>query len=45
MPPPAQHEQEDQAKLEWLRGAVGAAIDSIQRGEGIEFESMDSIAR
>src|SRR5260370_35888180 len=39
-----QREQEDQAKLEWLRGAAGAAIDSIERGDGIEFETMDDLA-
>ena len=39
-----QREQEDKAKLEWLRGAVKEATDSIDRGEGIEFESMDDLA-
>ena len=38
-----QREQEDKAKLEWLRGAVREATDSIDRGEGIEFESMDDL--
>jgi antitoxin ParD1/3/4 len=36
-----QREQEDKAKLEWLRAAAKEAFDSIERGEGIEFESMD----
>ena len=36
-----QREHEDRAKLEWLRGAVKEASDSIDRGEGIEFETMD----
>ena len=39
-----QREQEDKAKLEWLRGAVKEATDSIDRGEGIEFETMDDLA-
>ena len=39
-----QREQEDQAKLEWLRGAVKEATDSIDCGEGIEFETMDDLA-
>lgn len=36
-------EHEDRAKLEWLRGAVKEASDSLERGEGIEFESMDDL--
>lgn len=39
-----QREQEDKAKLEWLRGAVKEATDSIGRGEGVEFETMDDLA-
>jgi antitoxin ParD1/3/4 len=39
-----QREQEDEAKLEWLRGAVKEGMDSIERGEGIEFETMDDLA-
>ncbi len=39
-----QREQQDQAKLEWLRGSVKEATDSIGRGEGIEFETMDDLA-
>ena len=39
-----QREQEDQARLEWLRGAVKEATDSVGRGEGIEFETMDDLA-
>jgi antitoxin ParD1/3/4 len=38
-----QREQEDKAKLEWLRGAANEGFDSIDRGEGIEFESMDDL--
>ena len=37
-------EQQDQAKLEWLRRSVKEATDSIDRGEGIEFETMDDLA-
>ncbi len=39
-----QRELEDQAKLEWLRAAAKEATDSIERGEGIEFETMDDLA-
>ena len=39
-----QREQQDKAKIEWLRGAAKEATDSIDRGEGIEFESMDDLA-
>jgi len=39
-----QREQEDKAKLEWLRAAAKEATDSIERGEGIEFETMDHLA-
>ena len=39
-----QREQEDKAKIEWLRGAVRQATDSIDRGEGIEFETMGDLA-
>ena len=34
-----QREQEDRAKLEWLRGAVKEATDSIDRGD---FEALNS---
>jgi antitoxin ParD1/3/4 len=36
-----QREQEDQAKIEWLRAAAKEGFDQLDRGEGIEFESMD----
>jgi|SRR5579872_1248806 len=39
-----QREQENKAKLEWMRGAVKEATESIGRGEGIEFETMDERA-
>ena len=38
-----QREQENKAKLEWLRAAAKEGFDSIDRGEGIEFESMDDL--
>jgi antitoxin ParD1/3/4 len=39
-----QREQEDRAKLEWLRAAAKEAFDQLDRGEGIEFESMNDLA-
>ena len=39
-----QRQAEDQAKLEWLRGAVQESIDSLDRGEGEMFDSMDDLA-
>lgn len=39
-----QRQQEDKAKIEWLRGAVQEGIDQIERGEGIEFDSIDELA-
>ena len=36
-----QREQEDKAKLEWLRAAAKEGFDQLARGEGTEFESMD----
>ena len=39
-----QRQAEDQAKLEWLRGAVQESIDSLDRGEGQTFDSMDELA-
>jgi antitoxin ParD1/3/4 len=36
-----QREQEDKAKLEWLRAAAKEGFDQLDRGEGTEFESMD----
>lgn len=36
-----QREQEDQAKLAWLRTAARDAFAEIDRGEGIEFASID----
>ncbi|MEO8125446.1 MAG: type II toxin-antitoxin system ParD family antitoxin [Bryobacteraceae bacterium] len=39
-----QREQEDKARIEWLRTATKEATDSIDRGEAIEFETMDDLA-
>jgi antitoxin ParD1/3/4 len=38
-----QREAEDQAKLAWLRGAVQKGLDEIDRGEGIEFDSVEEL--
>jgi antitoxin ParD1/3/4 len=38
-----QREKEDQARLEWLRAAAKEGFDALDRGEGIEFESMDDL--
>jgi antitoxin ParD1/3/4 len=38
-----QREREDKAKIEWLRGAAKEGFDQLDRGEGIEFESMDDL--
>jgi antitoxin ParD1/3/4 len=36
-----QREQEDKAKIDWLRSAAKEGFDQLDRGEGIEFASMD----
>ncbi len=36
-------ELEDEAKLAWLRGAAAEAFASLDRGEGLLFESMDEL--
>ena len=38
-----QREQEDAAKLAWLRGAVREGIEQLDRGEGITFSSVDEL--
>jgi antitoxin ParD1/3/4 len=38
-----QREREDKAKLQWLRAAAKEGFDSLDRGEGIEFETMDDL--
>ncbi len=35
-----QREQEEQAKLEWLRNAAKEGFGQLDRGEGIEFRSV-----
>ena len=39
-----QREQEDQAKLEWLRVAAKEAFNQLDQGKGIIFGSMDDLA-
>ena len=39
-----EREREDAAKLEWLRAAAREAFDSLDRREGIAFESMDDLS-
>jgi len=38
-----QREQEEQAKLAWLRGATTEAFAAFDRGEGIALNSADGI--
>ena len=38
-----QREQEDHAKLEWLRKAAQEGFDQIDRGEGVELRSMKEL--
>ncbi len=38
-----QRAQEDKAKIKWLRGAAKEGFDAIDRGEGMEFETMDDL--
>ena len=35
--------QEERARLNWLRGAVREGLDQIERGEGVELESMGAL--
>ena len=37
-------EIEDQAKLEWLRGAAQEAFDSLDRGEGKTYASVEELS-
>jgi antitoxin ParD1/3/4 len=37
--------QEDRAKLKWLCGAVREGLDQIDRGEGLEFRSIDELEK
>lgn len=38
-----QKEQEDRAKIEWLRGATQEAFAALDRGEGIALNSAEDI--
>ncbi len=38
-----QRDREEQAKLDWLRGAATEAFDSLDRGEGMRFDSIDEL--
>ena len=33
----------DKTKIEWLRSAAKEGFDQLDRGEGIEFQSMDEL--
>ena len=37
--------REERAKLKWLRGAVSEGLDQIERGEGLEFRSIDEVEK
>lgn len=37
--------QVEQAKLDWLRSAVRKGLDEIDRGEGLEFASVDELVQ
>ena len=39
-----QREEKDQAILDRLRAAAKEGFDQLDRGEGIEFDSMDDLA-
>jgi antitoxin ParD1/3/4 len=38
-----QREREDRARIKWLRGAAKEGFDQLDRGEGLEFDSMDDL--
>ncbi len=38
-----QREQEEKAKLEWLRNAAKEGFDQIDRGEGIKFRTTEDL--
>ena len=40
-----QQEQEDKARIEWLRTATQEAFDALDRGEGFRLNSADDIGR
>jgi len=39
-----QREQEDQARLDWLRGAAKEGFGQLDRGEGIAFHSIEEFS-
>jgi antitoxin ParD1/3/4 len=36
---------EERAKLKWLRGAVSEGLGEIDRGQGLEFRSIDEFEK
>lgn len=38
-----QRQREDEAKLRWLRGAAKEGFDELDRGEGLQFESVEEL--
>ncbi len=38
-------QQEERAKLKWLRGAVREGLDQMKSGQGLEFRSIDELER
>jgi hypothetical protein len=39
----ARRAREEEAKISWLRGAAEDAFASLDRGEGISFDSMEEL--
>jgi antitoxin ParD1/3/4 len=40
-----QHEQENQAKLEWLRSAAKEGFDAVERGDYVTLHSGDEVEK
>ena len=40
-----QREQEEKAKLTWLRSAAREGLEQIDRGDGLEFHSIEELER
>ena len=40
---PFDRDAEEQAKLQWLRAAVKVGLDQIERGESMEFASIEEL--
>ena len=38
-------QQEERAKLKWLRGAVREGLEQINRGEGLEFRTLEELEK